>query len=529
MRLKGADRVAVTASPPVGGRRAYGILAAGLGDTLWGSGTRCVLITSPTRGDGRTTTAVNLSALLAEEGLRVGLVSADPNGEGVDEMLGLERKPGLAEVLDGSSSLDSALQPGGVERLRVLTAGGPSDEMVCQNLDKLARVLDRLTKKVDLVMIDAPPVLRGLETVLLAQEVDQVLLVVDLRHGKHSEAAAAVANLGHVRDRLVGCVANDPGTRRTRRAGAAPAVAPASGPAAEPAPGRSVPAWLAAVAAAAAGVGLWLRRGGRSAGGAVGTAADSARRATRTAPGKLASAAPLGAVRRRPWASVIATTLAVALLVSTTWWLSGDDNTQAQDGSAASDTSQAANAPPGQAAAAPPGQAAVAEAMDECRSTRDAQKAPLKTAKKSMRQWQVHITAMNQLVAGKITLDQANRFWEQTRLQAAHKVHRFHHADRAYQDGQHSCPLVITAANTEANQHALSACHHNIAQRNDTLRAARVAIDSWHHHVMDMNSLRAGTLSPARAIQLWNKYWKQGVEELHHYRTQLRQTDNQHC
>jgi len=510
IRLEGGERVAVTADRPAEGRQAYGILAAGLGDALWASGRTCLLITSPSRGAGRTTTAVNLSALLAAEGMRVALVSADPNGEGVDEVLDLKRQPGLTDVLDGSSTLESALQPGGRERLSVLTAGGPSDEVPGKNLEKLARVLDRLTMQVDLVVIDAPPVLGGLAAVLLTQEADLVLIVVDVRHGKRSDAAAAVMHLGHVRDRLAGCVANDPGPRRTRRPGAAPVPAPDSG---------RTP--MAVLAATAVGAGLWLRRRGRSAGRGFGAAAGSARGAARTAGNKLASTASPRPLRRHPWAVAIATVLAVALVVSTVWWLGYDHNTEPQDEPAAPD--------PPLSATAPSSQTAAAAAIDECRSTKDAQTAPLETAKKSLHQWQTHVAAMNQLVAGKITLDQANAFWERTRIQAAHKVHRFHRADSAYRSGQHSCRTPGTERTADAGLAALTACQHDIAQRNDALQAARVAIDTWHHHVIDMNRLRAGTLSPARAVQLWNKYWKQGAAQLRHYRTQLQQTKNQHC
>ena len=277
MRLDGADRVAATADHPVAGAQAYGIVAAELADTLRESAPTCLLVTSPTRGDGRTTTAVNLATLLAAEGLRVALVSADSGGEGVDEMLGLARRPGLTEVLDGSISLDSALQPGGVNGLRVISAGGPSQEMLSKNLDGLALLLDRLTRDVDLVVIDAPPVLGGLEAMLLAQDVDLVLLVVDVRHGKRSDAATAAAHLEHVQDRLVGCVANDPGPRRShRRARNAPVAEPTEVPDIFPEPD---------------------------------TTTGSARRAVR-------------AVRRHPWASAIATAAAVALVISAAWWLS---------------------------------------------------------------------------------------------------------------------------------------------------------------------------------------------------------------
>ena len=513
MRLEGADRVAVSANQPVEGQRAYGVLAAGLADTLRQSGANCVLITSPTRGAGRTTTAVNLATLLAaEEGLRVALLSADPNGEGVDEMLGLQRQPGLTELLDGSSSLNSALQPGGVDRLSVLTAGGPSDEALGKSIDELARLLDRLTKSVDLIVIDAPPVLGGPEVVLMAQDVDLVLLVVDKRRGQRADASLAVTYLGHVQDRLVGCVANDPGPRRSRRPRTVPAPAP------DPAASPSVPVGRVATATAA---GPWLRRGIGGAASAVGAVEGSVRGGARAVRGRVASAASPRALKRLPWAGVIATAVAVAMVFSTVWWLTYDGSTEAQDRPEAPDTSLVTTAWSSQAA--------VVAATEECRSTWDAQTAPLEAAAKSLQQWQVHFDAMSRLVAGKITLAQANAFWARTRVQAAQKVHRFHTADRAYTADRPACRTPDVARTANADLTALTACQHKVAQRDDTLGAARAAIDSWHHHVMDMNMLRAGTPSPARAVRLWSKSRRQGMAELGDYRSQLRQTDNRNC
>jgi Mrp family chromosome partitioning ATPase len=527
MRLKGTDRVAVTASPPVEGSQGYGILAAGLADTIWDPDRSTLLITSPSGGAGRTTTAVNLATLLATEGMRVALVSADPDGEGVDEVLGLEHTPGLTEVLDGSSSLDAALQPGGVEQLSVLTAGGPSEQALGQSSDKRARVLDQLAKRVDLVVIDAPPVLGGLDAVLVAQDVDLVLLVVDVRHGRRADATTAVWYLGHVRDRILGCVANDPGPHRSRRRSSVPApavVPPSPAPAASgSAPGRRVAAAAGAgLVAAGAGLGVLLRRAAGATAGAAGAVPSAARRAVRATRDKLSSAAPPGTQGRHRWVGAIAAAVAVALLISAVWWLSDTD-----------DSSEAGREPgPAQAArdsAASPGQAAVAAALQECRSTRKAQAAPLHTAAASLDQWQAHVAAMNQLVAGKITLDQANRFWEQTRVRAAQKVHRFHHADDTYSAGRHACRRPDAVRSATPDLVALTACRRNVAQRDDALRAARASINTWHHHVRDMNRLRAGDMTPARAVQLWNKYWKQGVDELRHYHQQLRQTDNPHC
>jgi hypothetical protein len=168
--------------------------------------------------------------------------------------------------------------------------------------------------------------------------------------------------------------------------------------------------------------------------------------------------------------------------------------------------------------------------MKECQATRDAQAEPLHAAATSLNQWQVHVKATDQLVAGKITLDQAQASWVRTRVQAVQRVRRFHRADATYTAGQYTCPPLVTSEDPPPSLTAVSACRRDIAERGDVLRAARVAIDTWHHHVMDMNMIRARThVSPARAIRLWNTYWKQGVAELQHYHKQLRQTDDQPC
>jgi Mrp family chromosome partitioning ATPase len=514
-----SGRIAGTGDHPIEGLQPYGHVATGLADIVRESRANCLLVTSPTAGAGRTTTAVNLATLLAADGLKVALISADQRGGRVDEVLGLRAQPGLTEVLDGSSALDSALQPGGVEGLSVLTSGAPSHEALDYSIDNLARLLDRLTKDVDLVVMDAPPVLGGLETVLLAQDVDLILLVVDVRHGRRSDASAAVTYLGHVQNRIVGCLANNPG--RPRRSGRpskapAPAAEPTAEPIAEPAvqpavqpAARAAPTGLAAVAS---GVVLGLRRGA----GAVGAAAGSVGRGARTARAKVASGVSLRAVRRHPLVGVIATALAVAMVLSTVWWLSYDDSPDASNGGVQNpDASLAATA------SGP--EDAVEAAMAECRSQRNAQSEPLRTAASSLNQWQVHVDAMNQLVAGKITLDQANAFWERSRVQAARKIDRFHSADDAYTAGQDDCRTPPAASNADVA--ALAACQHSIAERDSVLRAARVAIGTWHHHVMDMNQMRAGNLSPARAVQLWNNSWQDGMAELDKYRALLREAD----
>ncbi|HYJ70701.1 MAG TPA: hypothetical protein VEX15_23855 [Nocardioidaceae bacterium] len=472
--------------------QAYRRLASELAFDLREAGASCLLVTSPDRKAGRTTVAVNLAARFAANGMQVVLVSADARGSRADQMLGLSPQPGLTEVLDGSSSLGDALQASGRSRLRVLSAGALSDGgAVGYSLDDLARLIDQLAKTVDLVVVEAPPVFGGVETVLLAQEADLVLLAVDVRHGKRADASTAVSYLGHVQDKLVGTIANDPGRRRGLD------LAP----------------------------GAWLSGRGRGVVTAVasmfGVVAAMAGRATRSTKDAARSA-----VKRRPqggqrWAGAIAIATVAAIVIATTLWLGYDGRSDAQqDGDSAS---------AGSAGSATSQHPSFDAALDECQSHWEAQDAPLEAAASSMEQWQVHVDAMNQLVAGQITLGQASAFWNRTRVGAAERVERFFDADSAYTGGDYACPAPSSIQDGDRDLATLSACRHGIAQREETLEAARVAIETWHHHVMDMNMLRTGKMSPARAVQLWNKYWRQGAAEVYDYQAQSRQTLDEHC
>jgi Mrp family chromosome partitioning ATPase len=480
----------------------YRRLAAEVAFDLNESGASCLMITSPVRRAGRTTTAVNLAARFAANGMTVALVSADARGSRVDQRLGLSPQPGLMEVLDGSSSLDEALQASGRSRLSVLAAGTPSERgAVRYSLDDLARVLDQLATRADLVVVEAPPVFGGVETLLLAQEVDLVLLAVDVRHGRRSDASTAVSYLGHVQDKLVGVIANDPGPRASFSLGVVP-----------------IAAWWSRV-----------RRGVRPGAGSVastiaaayGVVAAVPSRAIRSTKEALGSAVERAPAKGRRWAGAVAIAAAAAIVIAATWWAGSDGRSDAnQDGDQASDTS---------AQAALSLQDSVDAALEDCRSHWDAQSAPLGAAKVSMGQWHRHIGAMNQLVAGQITMNQASAYWAKTRVRAEQNVERFFDADSTYSAGDYSCPAPLPMLRADPDAAKLSDCRRAIAQREEAIQAARVAIETWHHHVMDMNMLQAGKLSPARAVRLWNKYWRQGAAEVHDYHGQLRQSLRQHC
>jgi Mrp family chromosome partitioning ATPase len=194
LKSKKRNRTTALAGPPAPGAEALGYLTSQLMHVMTTRRATSVLVTSPSPGAGKTTMAVSVATSLARVGKDVVLV----------------------DVLNGSTPLHQALRTHDLEGLRVITGGTDAAQGAASfNLEDLRLLLGRVAKTADVVVIDAPTVLGAPDTALLADEVDVVVLVVDLRYGLRADAVAAVTALNHVEDKLVGCVTNRP--RRQRR------------------------------------------------------------------------------------------------------------------------------------------------------------------------------------------------------------------------------------------------------------------------------------------------------------------------
>jgi len=140
-------------------------------------------VTSPAAGDGKTTTAINLAATLAQsQGARVLLVDADLRRPFVAASLGLgtdTNGPGLAgAVVDDGLALETVIRKTPYN-LDVLPAGVPPDNAY-EVLDSgcLGRLLADARSSFDWVVLDMPPVLLVPDCRLMSQWVDGYLVVV---------------------------------------------------------------------------------------------------------------------------------------------------------------------------------------------------------------------------------------------------------------------------------------------------------------------------------------------------------------
>ncbi|RQS69243.1 protein tyrosine kinase [Burkholderia sp. Bp8963] len=145
-----------------------------------------IVITGPRPDVGKSFVSVNLSAVLASGGTRVLLIDADMRRGNVHSYLGVSKQPGLSDVITGFN-LDEALQRDVVTGVDLLPKGSlPPNPAELLMSDRFKALLDEVSRRYDLVIVDTPPVLAVTDSTVIGRYAGATLLVV--RHGQHPRA-----------------------------------------------------------------------------------------------------------------------------------------------------------------------------------------------------------------------------------------------------------------------------------------------------------------------------------------------------
>jgi len=139
-------------------------------------------------GVGKTTTAVNLSAILAKYGKKVALIDADPQGNATSGF-GIEKnlKKSIYDVIIGDVELKDVLQKTKVENLKIcpsnINLAGAEVELVSiiSREQRLKIKTDKIKEEYDYIIIDCPPSL-GMITLNVLTASDGVLIPIQCEY-----------------------------------------------------------------------------------------------------------------------------------------------------------------------------------------------------------------------------------------------------------------------------------------------------------------------------------------------------------
>jgi succinoglycan biosynthesis transport protein ExoP len=200
--LRKANQLTMLADPTSIQAETYRKLRTSIDFANLERGARTIMVTSAIQQEGKSTTIANLAVALARAGRKVALVDLDLRRPYLNRFFRVSTSPGITDVAVGAVSLSDASRPialtdskpdstngrqgwngksevnGVLEFLPSGTLPPAAGEFLED--DRIAAVLDELTDKFDLVLIDSPPMLAFSDAAALSARVDAFFVVVRL-------------------------------------------------------------------------------------------------------------------------------------------------------------------------------------------------------------------------------------------------------------------------------------------------------------------------------------------------------------
>ncbi len=207
--LSGGDLI-FTGDSKVPAVESYRVLRTNLQFVSVDKPVKRILITSPGPGEGKTISASNLAAALAQAGNRVILIDGDLHRPRLHRVFGLVNSTGLTTaLLEPHPEPVSLLQDTFVPRLQVLSSGplppNPAEILGTARMRELLAVLDG---HADTILIDSPPVNMLSDGAIIAALADGVLLVLMSGETRREAARRALEALRQVNAHVLGVLIN---------------------------------------------------------------------------------------------------------------------------------------------------------------------------------------------------------------------------------------------------------------------------------------------------------------------------------
>lgn len=168
-----------------------------------------LVVTSPMPQDGKTTISCNLALTIAKTKNSVLLIDGDMRKPQLHRVFSLSLQTGLADVMQGRSSLQEATQKID-DYLCCITAGNlPENAYDTIRQTDFQKILQDLRKQYRYVLIDASPLGVVDDSLLLSKATDGILFVVSIQHAYGKMLKQLSERLRNLQIPIKGVIVND--------------------------------------------------------------------------------------------------------------------------------------------------------------------------------------------------------------------------------------------------------------------------------------------------------------------------------
>ena len=183
--------------------------------------------TSTTMREGKTTITSNFAMTMAQIGKKILLVDGDMRKPMTNNMFGIEREPGLSDVILGNYNWDEVIKTDtdimmgkmgmeditttapGINNLNIITSGLiPPNSTELLSSEKMTEIISEMKEAYDIVLFDSTPVLPSTDAVILAAKVDAVVIVNQVGQIARGALKRAKVQLDTSKANIIGVVLN---------------------------------------------------------------------------------------------------------------------------------------------------------------------------------------------------------------------------------------------------------------------------------------------------------------------------------
>jgi len=177
---------------------------------------RTIVVTSCTKNEGKTTTAMSLAVALSQMGRRVLLIDGDMRNPTLHRMFKTDHSVGLSNILSSDVDPITVTRKTDFPNLYLITGGplppNPAELLSGPGLQKL---LSPNASLFDHIVIDAPPILGIADSIILCNQVDATLFVVESAKTRKAAIRNAIRRLRQAGTSPLGAILTKLGSEMT--------------------------------------------------------------------------------------------------------------------------------------------------------------------------------------------------------------------------------------------------------------------------------------------------------------------------
>lgn len=182
-----------------------------------GAANNLIMITGSVPGVGKSFVSANLAVVLAGAGSRVLLIDADLRKGCLNEVFGIDRKPGLSDFIAADIELEALVRKSRTEGLDIIPTGTfPPNPSELLHHERFASALEGLASEYDYVLLDSSPVLAVTDPAIIGSVAGVTLLVVKAGEQPLREIEEAAKRLRQAGANICGVVFNNIDTSGSR-------------------------------------------------------------------------------------------------------------------------------------------------------------------------------------------------------------------------------------------------------------------------------------------------------------------------